>query len=209
MSPSLSGPWPRGGVKIRPRNAHHCGPGDPARPHPTRPPLPCWAPSCHPPSFTMPTARHFWKRQNWQRFRRLLSTGQSLFARQMYLALFCTVRWGGNTEQAVRVRGGEGKDGEGTVQILLPTQTKALSVRSYFSNIWVAREGEMEGQGGEKSWRHWGQFLPQEEDPIGPKTRSEGLPGSRHLCFLMCLCPSALSNGQTGEGRGVGGGDGS
>lgn len=44
------------------------------------------------PSFTMPTARHFWKRQNWHRFRLLLSTGQSLFARQTYLEFFWTVR---------------------------------------------------------------------------------------------------------------------
>lgn len=44
------------------------------------------------PSLTMPTARHFWKRQNWHRFRLLLSTGQSLFARQTYLEFFWTVR---------------------------------------------------------------------------------------------------------------------
>lgn len=44
------------------------------------------------PSFTIPTTRHFWKRQYWHRFRRLLSTGQFLFARQTYLAFFCTVR---------------------------------------------------------------------------------------------------------------------
>ncbi len=43
-------------------------------------------------SLTMPTARHFWKRQNWQRLRLRLSTGQDLSARQTYLALFCTVR---------------------------------------------------------------------------------------------------------------------
>lgn len=76
---------------------HHCGwvghtmsptsaaPRPPAAP---RSPMPV-------PSLTMPTARHFWKRQNWQRFLRLLSTGQSLLARQMYLAFFCTVRCGG------------------------------------------------------------------------------------------------------------------
>lgn len=46
----------------------------------------------HSPSLTMPTARHFWKRQNWHRFRLLLSTGQSLLARQTYLEFFCTVR---------------------------------------------------------------------------------------------------------------------
>lgn len=44
------------------------------------------------PSLTMPTVRHFWKRQNWHRFRLLLSTGQSLLARQTYLEFFCTVR---------------------------------------------------------------------------------------------------------------------
>lgn len=44
------------------------------------------------PSLTIPTARHFWKRQNWQRFLLLLSTGQSLLARHTYLAFFCTVR---------------------------------------------------------------------------------------------------------------------
>lgn len=43
------------------------------------------------PSFTIPTAKHFWKRQNWHRFRRRLSTGQFLSARQTYLAPFCTV----------------------------------------------------------------------------------------------------------------------
>lgn len=40
----------------------------------------------------MPTVRHFWKRQNWQRLRLLLSTGQSLFVRQTYLEFFWTVR---------------------------------------------------------------------------------------------------------------------
>lgn len=44
------------------------------------------------PSLTIPTTRHFWKRQNWQRFLLLLSTGQSLLARQTYFAFFCTVR---------------------------------------------------------------------------------------------------------------------
>lgn len=44
------------------------------------------------PSLTIPTARHFWKRQNWQRFLLLLSTGQSLLARHTYFAFFCTVR---------------------------------------------------------------------------------------------------------------------
>lgn len=42
-------------------------------------------------SFTMPTCRHFWNRQNWQRFRRRLSTGQFLSARHTYLDPFCTV----------------------------------------------------------------------------------------------------------------------
>lgn len=45
------------------------------------------------PSLTMPTTRHFWKRQNWQRFLRRLSTGQFLFAKHTYLAFFWTVRW--------------------------------------------------------------------------------------------------------------------
>lgn len=44
------------------------------------------------PSLTIPTARHFWKRQNWQRFLLLLSTGQSLLVRHTYFAFFCTVR---------------------------------------------------------------------------------------------------------------------
>lgn len=48
------------------------------------------------PSFTMPTLRHFWKRQYWQRLRLLLSTGQFLLARHTYLAFFCTVRCGRN-----------------------------------------------------------------------------------------------------------------
>ena len=43
------------------------------------------------PSLTIPTARHFWNRQNWHLFLRLLSTGQSLFPRHTYLAPFCTV----------------------------------------------------------------------------------------------------------------------
>ena len=43
-------------------------------------------------SFTMPTFIHFWKRQNWHRFRRRLSTGQFLSARHTYLAFFWTVR---------------------------------------------------------------------------------------------------------------------
>lgn len=33
------------------------------------------------PSLTIPTARHFWKRQNWQRFLLRLSTGQLLEAK--------------------------------------------------------------------------------------------------------------------------------
>lgn len=44
------------------------------------------------PSLTIPTVRHFWKRQNWHRFRLFLSTGQSLLARQTYLEFFWTVR---------------------------------------------------------------------------------------------------------------------
>ena len=43
-------------------------------------------------SLTIPTARHFWKRQNWHLLRLRLSTGQFLSARQTYLADFCTVR---------------------------------------------------------------------------------------------------------------------
>lgn len=52
---------------------------------------------------------------------------------------------GGTSRNRLSERGGGwgGSPGEGTVQILLPSQTKALSVRSYFSNIWVAGEGEM------------------------------------------------------------------
>ena len=44
------------------------------------------------PSLTIPTTRHFWKRQNWQRFLRRLSTGQFLFAKHTYFAFFWTVR---------------------------------------------------------------------------------------------------------------------
>lgn len=44
------------------------------------------------PSLTIPTARHFWKRQYWQRFLLRLSTGQLLAAKHTYLAFFCTVR---------------------------------------------------------------------------------------------------------------------
>ena len=51
-----------------------------------------FSPSVLTTSFTMPTYMHFWKRQNWHRLRRRLSTGQFLSARQTYLALFCTVR---------------------------------------------------------------------------------------------------------------------
>lgn len=40
------------------------------------------------PSLTMPTLRHFWNRQYWHLLRRLLSTGQFLFARQTYFAFF-------------------------------------------------------------------------------------------------------------------------
>ncbi len=39
----------------------------------------------------MPTTRHFWKRQNWHRFLRRLSTGQFLSAKHTYLDPFCTV----------------------------------------------------------------------------------------------------------------------
>ena len=51
------------------------------------------------PSFTIPTARHFWNRQNWHLLRRLLSTGQSLFPRHTYFAFFCTVRYKNNKEK--------------------------------------------------------------------------------------------------------------
>ena len=44
------------------------------------------------PSLTIPTARHFWKRQYWHRFLLRLSTGQLLAAKHTYLAFFCTVR---------------------------------------------------------------------------------------------------------------------
>lgn len=55
----------------------------------------------HWPSFTMPTARHFWKRQNWHRFLLLLSTGQFLSARHTYLAFFCTVRCKANSHYSL------------------------------------------------------------------------------------------------------------
>lgn len=153
---SKPGRWTGDGVEIRSRHGLPCSPraqmsGGLCLPHPPQACLSLPAGPSHPPSFTMPTARHFWKRQNWQRFRRLLSTGQSLLARQMYLAFFCTVRWGGRHGTGCqRVGWGGGSPGEGTVQILLPSQTKALSVHSYFSNIWVAGEGEMKGWGEEQ-----------------------------------------------------------
>lgn len=84
------------------------------------------------PSLTMPTARHFWKRQNWHRFRRLLSTGQSLLARQMYLAFFCTVRCREQEKQGSASASGEegardpGCPGPG------PDGTKALLSSWYF-----------------------------------------------------------------------------
>lgn len=40
------------------------------------------------PSLTIPTTMHFWKRQNWHRFLRRLSTGQFLFAKHTYFAFF-------------------------------------------------------------------------------------------------------------------------
>ena len=43
------------------------------------------------PSRTMPTAKHFWKRQNWQRFLCRLSMTQLWFAKHTYFAPFCTV----------------------------------------------------------------------------------------------------------------------
>lgn len=52
------------------------------------------------PSLTIPTARHFWKRQYWHRFLLRLSTGQLLAARHTYLAFFCTVRC---TERSIYV----------------------------------------------------------------------------------------------------------
>lgn len=47
--------------------------------------------STNSPSFTIPTVRHFWYRQNWQRLRLFLSTRQSLFPRQTYFDPFWTV----------------------------------------------------------------------------------------------------------------------
>lgn len=47
--------------------------------------------------FTMPTARHFWKRQNWQRFRRLLSTGQVLVSQADVLGIFLHHALGGGS----------------------------------------------------------------------------------------------------------------
>lgn len=52
----------------------------------------------------MPTARHFWKRQNWHRFRLLLSTGQSLLARQTYLEFFWTVRCKKKKKKGITLR---------------------------------------------------------------------------------------------------------
>ena len=57
---------------------------------------------------------------------------------------------GGATRNRLSECGDGGSPGEGSVQILLPSQTKALSVHSYFSNIWVAGEGEMDGWGKEE-----------------------------------------------------------
>lgn len=42
-------------------------------------------------SFTIPTDKHFWNLQNWQRFLRLLSTGHDFSAKHTYLLPFCTV----------------------------------------------------------------------------------------------------------------------
>lgn len=134
-------------------------------PHPSGPAL-SRGMSHHPPSFTMPTARHFWKRQNWQRFRRLLSTGQSLLARQMYLAFFCTVRWrGGNTEQAVRACG-EGEPGGGGLSrsCCHPRQKHSLFTAIFLTFGWQGRERWRVGGEG-KSWGHWGRLPHQEEDP--------------------------------------------
>ena len=40
----------------------------------------------------MPSRKHFWKRQYWQRLRRRLSIGQFRSPTHTYLAFFCTVR---------------------------------------------------------------------------------------------------------------------
>lgn len=48
--------------------------------------------------------------------------------------------WGRGTTRN-RLSEWGGAQGRGPIQILLPWQTKAPSVRRYFSNIWVARKG--------------------------------------------------------------------
>lgn len=181
-----------------------CRPG-PSQAHLLSP----WACSSHPPSFTMPTARHFWKRQNWQRFRRLLSTGQSLLARQMYLAFFCTVRWSGG---GTRNKLSEWRVGVGGAQGRGPSrsychhkQKRSLFTAIFLTFGWQGREiwrggGEEE----KKSWGHWGRVPPQEEDP---RTQDEGLGApqqARHPSFLTGLRLPAPSPEQTPEGRGGG-----
>lgn len=104
--------------------------------------------------------------------------------------------------------GGGGSPGEGTVQILLPSQTKALSVHSYFSNIWVAGEGEVEGWGKKTSWGHWGGSASGGRPP-GPQVRGYGLPGSPGTCTSSVpasTCPflGADERGPRGDGGGSG-----
>lgn len=103
----------------------------------------------HPPSFTMPTARHFWKRQNWQRFRRLLSTGQSLLARQMYLAFFCTVRWRGPTRNRLSECGVGVGDSQG--RGLSRSYCHCRQKRSLFTTIFLTF-----GWQGRIRWMGWG-----------------------------------------------------
>lgn len=53
--------------------------------------------------------------------------------------LYCALEEGGTRNRLSEhgVWGGVESPGEGTVQILWPTQTKAPSVHSYFPNIWM------------------------------------------------------------------------
>lgn len=52
----------------------------------------CTLPCVHLPSLLMPKARHFCKRQCWQRLRLVRSIKQFLWREQEYMALFCWLR---------------------------------------------------------------------------------------------------------------------
>lgn len=75
---------------------------------------------------------------------------------------------GGATRNRLSEHGGGGL-GEGTVPILLPMQTKAPSVHSYFPNIWVQGREKWRSRGGREVWDILGENSTSTERSQNPR----------------------------------------